>query len=105
MRETSLGVFRETRKLSRFVRVVLVASLVLDFSGIAFGLFYEGVLGISGILAVVAYGLYQGWRSPRLFTEASARLQALSFWGVLVFLLETLLFVLVGQQLPVILAT
>ncbi len=38
-----LGIFRETRKLSRFVRVILIASLVLDFSGIAFGLFYEGV--------------------------------------------------------------
>lgn len=34
---------RKTRKLSRFVRVIVVASLVLDFSGIAFGLFYEGV--------------------------------------------------------------
>ena len=44
MRETLLGVFRETRKLSLFVRVMMVASLVLNFSGIAFGLFYEGVV-------------------------------------------------------------
>ena len=43
MRRTLLGVFRKTRKLSRFVRAMLVASLVLDFSGIAFGLFYVGV--------------------------------------------------------------
>jgi CPA1 family monovalent cation:H+ antiporter len=63
----------------------------------------EEVLGVSGILAVVSYGLYQGWRSPRLFPDASTRLQALAFWGVLVFLLEALLFVLVGQQLPSIL--
>jgi NhaP-type Na+/H+ or K+/H+ antiporter len=30
-------------------------------------------------------------------------LQAVAFWGVLVFLLEALLFVLLGQQLPSIL--
>jgi len=63
----------------------------------------EEVLHVSGILAVVTYGLYQGWRAPRLFPDASTRLQALAFWGVLVFLLEALLFVLVGQQLPSIL--
>jgi monovalent cation/hydrogen antiporter len=63
----------------------------------------EEVLHVSGILAVVTYGLYQGWRAPRLFPDASTRLQALAFWGVLVFLLEALLFVLLGQQLPSIL--
>ena len=63
----------------------------------------EEVLHVSGILAVVVYGLYQGWRAPRLFPDASTRLQALAFWGVLVFLLEALLFVLLGQQLPSIL--
>lgn len=30
------------KKLSRFVRITLVASLTLDVSGLAFGLFYEG---------------------------------------------------------------
>ena len=58
------------------------------------------MLHVSGILAVVSYGLYQGWKSPNLFPDASTRIQALSFWSVLVFLLEALLFVLVGQQLP-----
>jgi NhaP-type Na+/H+ or K+/H+ antiporter len=32
--------------------------------------------------------------------DASTRIQALAFWGVLVFVLEALLFVLLGQQLP-----
>jgi len=63
----------------------------------------EEILHVSGILAVVTYGLYQGWKAPRLFPDASTRLQALAFWGVLVFLLEALLFVLLGQQLPSIL--
>ena len=63
----------------------------------------EEVLHVSGILAVVSYGLYRGWRDPRIFPDASTRLQNISFWHMLVFLLESLLFVLVGQQLPVIL--
>ena len=60
----------------------------------------EEILHVSGILAVVTYGLFQGWRAPRLFADASTRIQAISFWGVLIFVLEALLFVLIGQQLP-----
>src|ERR671914_2124739 len=63
----------------------------------------EQVLHVSGILAVVSYGLYRGWRDPWLFPDASTRIQNISFWNMLVFLLESLLFVLVGQQLPAIL--
>jgi len=81
-------------------------SIVITFSVlIPYGVYIlaEEMLHVSGILAVVAYGLYQGWRAPRLFPEASTRIQALSFWEVLVFVLEALLFVLIGQQLPSIL--
>jgi CPA1 family monovalent cation:H+ antiporter len=41
----------------------------------------EEVLHVSGILAVVAYGLTQGWRAPRLFADASTRIQAQAFWA------------------------
>ena len=58
---------------------------------------------VSGILAVVSYGLYRGWKDPWLFPDASTRMRNISFWEVLVFLLEALLFVLIGQQLPSIL--
>src|SRR5215218_785798 len=81
-------------------------SIMITFSVlIPYGVYIlaEQVLHLSGILAVVTYGLYQGWRAPRLFPEASTRIQALSFWDVLVFVLEALLFVLIGQQLPSIL--
>ncbi len=61
----------------------------------------EEVLHVSGILAVVSYGLYRGWKDPSLFPNASTRIQNISFWNMLVFLLESLLFVLIGQQLPV----
>jgi Na+/H+ antiporter len=63
----------------------------------------EEVLHVSGVLAVVSYGLYRGWRDPRIFPDASTRLQNIAFWRTLIFLLELLLFVLIGQQLPTIL--
>jgi monovalent cation/hydrogen antiporter len=56
-------------------------------------------LDLSGILAAVVSGLYLGFRDPDL-TDAGTRLQAYSFWEVFVFLLESLLFVLVGLQFP-----
>lgn len=82
------------------------ASIQITFSVlIPYGVYIlaEEILHVSGILAVVTYGLAQGWRSPRLFSDATTRIQALAFWGVLVFVLEALLFVLLGQQLPSIL--
>jgi CPA1 family monovalent cation:H+ antiporter len=63
----------------------------------------EQVVHVSGVLAVVSYGLYRGWRDPRIFPDASTRVRNISFWEVLVFLLESMLFVLIGQQLPAIL--
>jgi NhaP-type Na+/H+ or K+/H+ antiporter len=78
-------------------------SIMITFSVlIPYGVYIlaEEVLHVSGILAVVTYGLYQGWKAPRLFPDASSRIQALAFWGVLIFVLEALLFILVGQQLP-----
>jgi Na+/H+ antiporter len=78
-------------------------SIMITFSVlIPYGVYIlaEEVLHVSGILAVVTYGLFQGWRAPRLFSDASTRIQALAFWGVLIFVLEALLFILLGQQLP-----
>lgn len=56
-------------------------------------------IGVSGILAAVVAGLYGGYRSPRAI-DADTRLNAVGFWNVLIFILETLLFVLLGVQLP-----
>jgi monovalent cation/hydrogen antiporter len=59
-------------------------------------------LGVSGILAVVTLGLYVGWQTPKRFT-ARARVQSNSFWEVLTFLMDSLLFILVGLEFPLIL--
>ena len=56
---------------------------------------------LSGVLAVVAAGLYLGWRAPEL-ASPSTRLQAFAVWDVATFLLNATLFVLIGLQLPVV---
>ena len=56
-------------------------------------------IGVSGVLAAVTVGLVVGRRSTELSTAAS-RLRGYAFWDVLVFLLNAMLFVLVGLQLP-----
>lgn len=56
-------------------------------------------LGVSGVLAAVAAGLYTGGRSGTMLSPAS-RLRTLGFWEALTFVLESLLFLLIGLQLP-----
>jgi monovalent cation/hydrogen antiporter len=60
-------------------------------------------LGVSGVLAAVTAGLYVGWRAPEL-ASASTRLLGFSFWEVLVYLANAVLFILVGLQLHPILS-
>jgi monovalent cation/hydrogen antiporter len=55
-------------------------------------------LGVSGVLAAVTIGIYMGWHTPEL-TSARTRLTGNAFWETLVFLVNALLFVLVGLQL------
>jgi monovalent cation/hydrogen antiporter len=58
-------------------------------------------LGLSGVLAAVATGIYLGWRAPELIAPET-RLQATAVWDILVFLLNATLFILIGLQLPLI---
>ncbi|HJZ46571.1 MAG TPA: Na+/H+ antiporter [Roseiflexaceae bacterium] len=59
---------------------------------------------VSGVLAVMSAGLYLSRQSARFFSSTT-RLQANAVWEVLVFLLNGLLFVLIGLQLQRILTT
>ncbi|HEV2655876.1 MAG TPA: Na+/H+ antiporter [Ktedonobacteraceae bacterium] len=61
-------------------------------------------LGLSGVLAVVAVGLYLERQGPSIVSPQT-RLQAIQLWQVVVFLLNGLLFILVGLQLNTILAS
>jgi len=55
-------------------------------------------IGASGVLAVVTAGVYMGWHTPEL-TTVETRLQGAGFWAIFNFLLNALLFGLVGLQL------
>lgn len=54
--------------------------------------------GASGVLAVVTAGVYLGWRTPEL-TSVQTRLQGAGVWEILAFVINALLFALVGLQL------
>jgi monovalent cation/hydrogen antiporter len=56
-------------------------------------------LHVSGVLAVVVCGLFLGWRTPQVLTYRT-RLNLYVFWEMMVFLLNGLVFVLIGLQLP-----
>ncbi len=60
-------------------------------------------LGLSGVLATVVAGIYVGRRSPRLLSSA-VRLSAVAAWQVLLFLINGAVFILIGVQLPRVLA-
>ncbi len=59
-------------------------------------------LHVSGVLATVAAGLYVGSRSLDII-EPGTRLRTLAFWDSAAFLLDGLLFLLIGVQVPTIL--
>jgi CPA1 family monovalent cation:H+ antiporter len=56
-------------------------------------------LQVSGVLAVVVAGLYVGWRAPEVLTSRM-RLVAFSVWGMVVFILNGFIFILIGLELP-----
>jgi monovalent cation/hydrogen antiporter len=59
-------------------------------------------LHVSGVLAAVTTGIVLGWKAPEIST-ASMRLTGYAVWEIVTFLLNALLFVLIGLQLPTIL--
>jgi len=59
-------------------------------------------LGLSGVIAAVTVGVYMGWHTPELTTPLM-RIQSQSVWEILTFLLNAVLFLMVGLQLPTVL--
>ena len=60
------------------------------------------LIGVSAVLAAVTAGIYLGWYTPQL-TTSEVRLQGAAVWEITQYLLNALLFVLIGLQLPLIL--
>jgi CPA1 family monovalent cation:H+ antiporter len=55
-------------------------------------------LGVSGVLSTVACGMILGWKQHEFFTAAT-RTRSIAVWGVMVFVLESLVFILIGLSL------
>ena len=81
------------RQWAREPRVEITLSLMTPY--LAF--WVPEHLGGSGVLATVACGLYVSWNGPRLISSAT-RLQGIFFWGLLVYLVEGLVFLLTGLE-------
>jgi Na+/H+ antiporter len=76
-----------------FIEILL--SLVLPYAAY---LAAEGI-SASGVLAVVTAGLVRGQHAPEAFSPRT-RLLAMSVWNIAVFVLNCLIFILIGLQLP-----
>ena len=57
----------------------------------------------SGVLAVVVCGLYYGWRAPEI-VGSRFRLRAIPIWEMVEFVLNGVIFILIGLQLPDVIA-
>jgi CPA1 family monovalent cation:H+ antiporter len=96
-----LAIGRVVVEVRRRIEDPILALTVSLLSGYA-GYLPAEHLGVSGVMAAVMVGAYVGRHAPRIASPAQ-RLAAVAVWELLSFLLNALLFILVGLQLPVIL--
>lgn len=55
-------------------------------------------IGVSGVMACVTYGMVLGWYQHEL-VSATVRTRGTAFWQVVIFLFESLVFILIGLSL------
>ncbi len=58
----------------------------------------------SGVMAVVSGGLFISWRSHEIFQDGVTRLNMLGVWNTMIFVMNALVFILIGLSLPDIVA-
>lgn len=54
----------------------------------------------SGVMAVVSGGLFISWRSHEIFQNGVTRLNMLGVWNTMIFVMNALVFILIGLSLP-----
>jgi CPA1 family monovalent cation:H+ antiporter len=84
-------------RLRRLASDPLVGNTIALLTGFAAYLPADA-LHVSGVLAVVTAGLYLSWKDPGTMS-AKTRLQSVATWETITFLLNGLLFILIGLQL------
>ncbi len=58
----------------------------------------------SGVMAVVSGGLFMSYRSHEVFKTGSTRINMLGVWTTMIFVMNALVFILIGLELPEIIA-
>ena len=79
--------------------LIIVASTLISWLAYIAG----ETVHVSGVIATVTAGLILGWFQHQIF-PASVRLRGTAFWRTMVFLLEALVFILIGFSLRGVLA-
>lgn len=85
------------RRWSKDPRVEMVFALLMPFAAF----WIPESLGGSGVLATVVCGLFVSWNGPRFISPAT-RLQGFFVWDLVVYLVESIVFLLTGLQARVV---
>jgi Na+/H+ antiporter len=75
-------------------QVEIVASFLLCY----LSYFLAEAIHVSGVLATVAAGLLFGWHSPEILS-ATTRIRATAVWQTVLFVINVMMFLLIGLQL------
>ena len=87
-------VIAEIRKRTTDPQVSITISLLTGYAAFV----PADAIGASGVLATVTAGIYMGIRGPQIL-PARTRLQGYFVWDILDFIINAILFVLIGLQL------
>src|SRR5918912_1414109 len=87
-------VIAEIRKRTTDPQVSITISLLTGYAAFV----PADAIGASGVLATVTAGIYMGTRGPKI-PPARTRLQGYFVWDILDFIINAILFVLIGLQL------
>jgi monovalent cation/hydrogen antiporter len=87
-------VVAEIRRRTTDAQVSVTISLLTGYAAFV----PADAIGASGILATVTAGIYMGIRGPQIL-PARARLQGFFVWDIVDFIINAILFVLIGLQL------
>jgi CPA1 family monovalent cation:H+ antiporter len=86
-------------RIHRLTRLVPVVSNTVSLLTPFASYLLADLLGASGVLAVVATGMYAARTVPRV-VGPETRVRLAEMWTVVTFMLESLVFILVGLELP-----
>lgn len=93
-----LGVALFMMILHKRIKKNTVVNIVLTFLTPFIAYLISETFHLSGVLAVVACGLYLSYKSSEIFTH-DTRMQAVAVWQTVIFILNALVFILIGLQM------